>query len=82
MVHLGGFMVQLGGLCGATRGFMIQFRGFQVHIWDFQYILSGHFRGIFLIPSGSEWGVVQNGFLFTKHKNANQKVNTQVRKRK
>ena len=50
-------MVQLGGFCGATRGFIIQFRGFQVHIWDFQYILSGQFLGFFLIPTGSEWGV-------------------------
>ena len=35
---------------------MLQFRGFQVHISDFQYILSGHFLDFFLIPSGSEWG--------------------------
>ena len=40
-------MVQLGGFCSATGGFMLQFRGFQVHIWDFQYILSGHFLGLF-----------------------------------
>ena len=57
-IFRGGVMVQLGGLfCGATRGFMLQFRGFQVHIWYFQYILSGHFLGFFLMPSGSEWGV-------------------------
>ena len=36
---------------------MLQFRGFQVHILDFQYISWGPFLGVFLIPSGSEWGV-------------------------
>ena len=37
MVHFWRFVVQLGGFCSATRGFMIQFKGFQIHVRDFQY---------------------------------------------